>query len=106
MLDSERRDENRFYCNRISVKDCSTGRVSGHQFTVNSCKEDGIGDLLKKLYTTDFTEKPIILGNGINVKLSEVSEEDIVYQLTEEQIRCYNQVFLVGPGTISICCVD
>ena len=46
---SERRDENRFYCNRISVKDCSTGKISAHQFTVNSCKEDGIGDLLKKL---------------------------------------------------------
>ena len=76
---SERRDEKRFYCNRISVKDCSTGRVSGHQFTVNSCKEDGIGDLLKKLYTTDFAEKPIILGNGIDVKLSEVSEEDMSF---------------------------
>ena len=24
---------------------------------------------------------------------------DIVYQLIEEQIRCYNQVFLVGPGS-------
>ena len=76
---SERRDENRFHCNRILVKDCSTGRVSGHQFTVNSCKEDVIGDLLKKLYTTDFTEKPIILGNGINVKLSKVSEEDMSF---------------------------
>ena len=26
---------------------------------------------------------------------------DIVYQLIEEQIRCYNQVFLVGPGSNS-----
>ena len=76
---SERRDENRFYCNRISVKDCSTGKVSGHQLTVNSCKEDGIGDLLKKLYTTDFTEKPIMLGNGINEKLSEVSVENMSF---------------------------
>ena len=24
---------------------------------------------------------------------------DIVYQLIEEQVRCYNQVFLVGPGS-------
>ena len=24
---------------------------------------------------------------------------DIVYHLIEEQIRCYNQVFLVGPGS-------
>ena len=77
---SERRDENRFYCNRISVKDCSTGKISGHQFTVNSCKEDGIGDLLEKLYnTTDFTEKPIMLGNGINEKLSEVSIENMSF---------------------------
>ena len=76
---SERRDENRFYCNRISVKDCSTGKISGHQLTVNSCKEDGIGDLLKKLYTTDFTKKPIMLGNGINEKLSEVSVEDMSF---------------------------
>ena len=72
---SERRDENRFYCNRISVKDCSTGKISGHQLIVNSCKKDGIGDLLKKLYTTDFTEKPIMLGNGINDKLIKVSVE-------------------------------
>ena len=76
---SERRDENRFYYNRISVKDCSTVNVSGHQFTVNSCKEDGIGDLLKKLNTTDFTEKPIMLGNGINEKLSELSVEDMSF---------------------------
>ena len=77
---SERRDENRFYCNRISVKDCSNGNISGHQFTVNSCKEDGMGDLLEKLYnTTDFTEKPIMLGNGINEKLSEVSVENMSF---------------------------
>ena len=76
---SERRDENRFYCNRISVKDCSTGKVSGHQFTVNSCKEDGIGDLLQKLYTTDFRQKPIMIGNRINEKFSEVSVEDLLF---------------------------
>ena len=42
--------------------------------------EDGIGgDLHKKLYTTDFTKKPIMLGNGINEKLSEVSVEDMSF---------------------------
>ena len=75
----ERRDENKFYCNRISVKHCTTGKVSGHQFTVNSCKEDGIGDLLQKLYTTDFREKPIMTGNRINEKFSEVSVEDMLF---------------------------
>ena len=42
--------------------------------------EDGIGgDLHKKLYTTDFTKKPSMLGNGINEKLSEVSVEDMSF---------------------------
>ena len=76
---SETRNENRFYCNKISVKDCITEKVSGHQFTVNCYKEDEIGALLKKLYTTDFAEKPIMLGNGINEKLSEVSVEDMSF---------------------------
>ena len=46
---------------------------------MNSCKEDGIGDLLKKLYTTDFTEKPIMLRNEINEKISEVSVADMSF---------------------------
>ena len=42
-------------------------------------KEDGIRDLLKKLYNADFTEKPIMLRNGINEKLSEVLVEDMSF---------------------------
>ena len=42
-------------------------------------KEDGIGDLLKKLYTADFTENQILPANGINEKLNEVSSDDIKF---------------------------
>ena len=42
---------------------------------VSDCKENGIGVLLKKLYTAEFIEKQIMPGVEINRKLSEASVE-------------------------------
>ena len=43
--------QNRLHCNRIIVEDHATGK---HHFAIRKCvKEDGISDLLKKLYATD-----------------------------------------------------
>ena len=43
---SERKDESRFHRNWLSVKELRTEKVSGHNFTVTDCREDGTGGLL------------------------------------------------------------
>ena len=72
--------DRRFHCNKIAVEDTSTGNISKHDFEIEkSIKENGISDLLKKLYNADFTESKTTLTNGINENLTEVSTEDIAF---------------------------
>ena len=72
--------QNRFHCNRIIVEDHATGKIAKHYFAIpKDVKEDGIIDLLKKLYATDFMENQTLPSYGINEKLNEVSAEDIKY---------------------------
>ena len=56
--------QNRLHCNRIIVEDHTTGK---HHFAIRKCvKEDGISDLLKKLYAAD-----CILGGMDFLKIGE-----------------------------------
>ena len=72
--------DRRFPCNKIAVEDPSTGNISKHHFEIEkSIKENGLRDLLKKLYNADFTESKTTLTNGINENLTEVSTEDIAF---------------------------
>ena len=64
--------QNRFHRNRIIVEDHATGKRAKHHFAIlKDVKEDGISDLLKKLYTADFMENQILPSNGINEELNE-----------------------------------
>ena len=46
--------QNRFHCNRTLVEDHTTGKIAKHHFAIpKDVKEDGISDLLKKLYVAD-----------------------------------------------------
>ena len=56
--------DRRFHCNKIAVEDTSTGNISNYHFEIEkSIKENGISDLLKKLYKADFTESKTRLTN-------------------------------------------
>ena len=62
------------------MEDHATGKIAKHYFPIpKDVKEDGISDLLKKLYATDFMENQTLPSNGINEKLNEVSAEDIKF---------------------------
>ena len=75
---SEEKDENKFHCNIISIKDSGTGKVPGQHFTVIAGKM--VHEIsLKKLSATDVKEKQIMSGSEINETLREVSVEDISF---------------------------
>ena len=80
---AEKRQESRFHCNRISVKDCSTGNSSRHHFTISKCKEEGI--FLEKIYDADFVESQVLPENGIYESLSEVSVDDLSFLKSMEE---------------------
>ena len=64
--------QNRFHRNRIIVEDHATGLIAKLHFAIpKDVKEDGISDLLKKLYAADFKENQILPSNGINEELNE-----------------------------------
>ena len=68
---SDRSYPNSFHCNIIIVEDHATGKIAKHHFVIPKCvKEDGISDLLKKLYAADFMENQTLPSNGINEKLN------------------------------------
>ena len=92
---AEKRQENRFHCNRISVKDCRTGNSSRHHFAISECKEEGIGDLLKRMYDTDFMQSQVLPENGIHESLSELSVEDLSFlkSMEENYSRYENTMF-------------
>ena len=72
--------QNRFHCNRILVEDHAIGKIATHHFAIPKCvREDGITDLLKKLYAVDFMENQALPANGINERINEVSAEDIKF---------------------------
>ena len=72
--------QNRFHCNRILVEDHAIGKIATHHFAIPKCvREDGITDLLKKLYAVDFVENQALPANGINERINEVSAEDIKF---------------------------
>ena len=72
--------QNRFHCNRILVEDHAIGKIATHHFAIPKCvREDGITDLLKKLYAVDFMENQALPANGTNERINEVSAEDIKF---------------------------
>ena len=79
--------QNRFHCNRIIVEDHATRKIAKLHFEIPRCvKEDGISDLLKKLYTADFMENQTLPSNGINEKLNVVSAEDVKFQKFMDEV--------------------
>ena len=62
------------------MEDHATGKIAKHNFAISKDdKEDGIWDLVKKLYTADFMENQTLPSNSVNEKLMEVSAEDIKF---------------------------
>ena len=93
---AEKRQENRFYCNRISVRDCRTRNSSRHHFAISEYKKEGIGDLLKRMYDTDFVESQVLPENGIYESLSEVSVEDLFFlKSVEEKCSRYENHYVL-----------
>ena len=54
------------------MEDHAARKIAKPYFAIKKCiKEDGISDLLKKLYAADFMENQTLPSNSINEKLNE-----------------------------------
>ena len=68
--------QNSLKCNRVPVKDASTGKLSRHHFLIeNASKDMSIEQMFEQMYYRDFTEKGVHIGK-IDRNLEQLSKND------------------------------
>ena len=68
--------QNSLKCNRVAVKDASTGNISRHDFLIeNASKDMSIEQMLEHMYSNDFNKKGAQIGK-IDGNLEELSKND------------------------------
>ena len=68
--------QNSLKCNRVAMKDASTGKLSRHHFLIeNASKDMSIEQMFEQMYYSDFTEKGARIGK-IDGNLEKLSKND------------------------------
>ena len=68
--------QNSLKCNRVAVKDDSTGKLSRHNFLIeNAGKDMSIEQMFEQMYYNDFIEKGAQIGKVVG-NLEQLSKND------------------------------